>query len=138
MDESGSISTPDANRIALEIDRGLVSAEALLKASYWFSRDFVCEIRNRNDQIAEVVLRPRNPASVVDTASIQDSFITSAMDFALREKIDGKTSGVRDLLLAKAFSEAGVLEDEPQGVFGDAVEEAKPESLFKILGSPRF
>ena len=138
MDESGSISTPDANRIALEIDRGLVSAEALLKASYWFSRDFVCEIRNRNDQIVEVVLRPRNPASVVDTASIQDSFITSAMDFALREKIDGKTSGVRDLLLAKAFSEAGVLEDEPQGIFGDAVEEAKPESMFKILGTPRF
>jgi len=123
--------------MAVEIDRSIVSDEALLKTCYWFSREFVCEIRNRNDQIVEVVLRPRNPASVVDAASIQDSFITSAMDFALREKIDGKTSGVRDLLLAKAFSEAGVLEDEPQGIFGDAVEEANPESMFKILGTPR-
>jgi hypothetical protein len=59
------------------------------------------------------------------------------MDFALREKIEAKTSGIRDLLLAKAFSESGVLEDAPEGVFGDAVEEAKPDSMLKILGDAR-
>jgi His-Xaa-Ser system protein HxsD len=114
-----------------------VSDEALLKTCYWFSREFVCEIRNRNDQMADVLLTPRNAASVTDLASTKDAFMTSAMDFALREKIEARTSGIRDLLLAKAFSESGVLEDEPQGVFGDAVEEAKSESMFKILGNPR-
>lgn len=60
--------------------------------------------------------------------------MTSAMDFALREKIDAKTSGIRDLLLAEAFSESGVLEDKPEGLFGDAVEEtAKPNGMLKIL-----
>jgi hypothetical protein len=59
------------------------------------------------------------------------------MDFALREKIEAKTSSIRDLLLAKAFSESGVLEDQPVGVFGDAVEEMKPDSMFKILGGPQ-
>ncbi|MGC8563128.1 MAG: hypothetical protein ACP5NO_08075 [Thermoplasmata archaeon] len=58
------------------------------------------------------------------------------MDFALREKIEARTSGIRDLLLAKAFSESGVLEDQPLGVFGDAVEEAKPDGMFKILDNP--
>jgi sulfatase maturation enzyme AslB (radical SAM superfamily) len=59
------------------------------------------------------------------------------MDFALREKIEAKTSGIRDLLLAKAFSESGVLEDQPEGVFGDAVEEMKPDGMFKILSNPQ-
>jgi hypothetical protein len=53
----------------------------------------------------------------------------------LRERITAKTAGIRDLLLAKAFSEAGVLEDEPSGVFGDAIEEEKTDGLFKILGN---
>jgi hypothetical protein len=57
------------------------------------------------------------------------------MDFALREKVEAKTSGIRDLLLAKAFSESGVLEDRPEGVFGDKVEEAKPDGIFKILSN---
>jgi His-Xaa-Ser system protein HxsD len=137
MDQSGSITTPDAHCMAVEIDRSIVSNEALLKTCYWFSREFICEIRNRNDQIADVLLTPRDAASVADLASTKGVFMTSAMDFALRERIESKTSGIRDLLLAKAFSESGVLEDEPQGVFGDAVEEAKSESMFKILGNPR-
>jgi hypothetical protein len=59
------------------------------------------------------------------------------MDFALREKIEAKTSDIRDLLLAKAFSESGVLEDQPEGVFGDKVEESKPDGMFKILSNPQ-
>jgi hypothetical protein len=59
------------------------------------------------------------------------------LDFALRERVEAKTSGIRDLLLAKAFSESGVLEDEPEGVFGDTIEESNPDSMFKILGNPQ-
>ena len=128
---------PDVHCAVVEIDRAVVSTEALLKTCYWFSQDFVCEIRNRNEQIADVFLTSRNPSSAADLASAKDAFMTSAMDFALREKIDAKTSGIRDLLLAKAFSESGVLEDQPGGVFGDAIEEAKPDGMFTILGNPR-
>ena len=137
MEQSGSMTTPDVHCEVIEIDRAIVSADALLKTCYWFSRDFVCEMRNRNERMADVFLTPRNPATAADLASAKDAFITSAMDFALREKIDAKTSGIRDLLLAKAFSESGVLEDQPEGVFGDAVEEAKPDGMFTILGNPR-
>ena len=137
MDQSESICTPDAPRAVVEIDRSMVSAEALLKTCYWFTRDFVCEIRNRNEHVAEVFLTPRNPASASGLASAKDAFTTRAMDFALREKIEAKTSGIRDLLLAKAFSESGVLEDLPEGVFGDTVEEMKPGGMFKILSNPK-
>ena len=137
MDQSESTCTPDGPRAVVEINLSIVSSEALLKTCYWFSRDFVCEIRNRNEHVAEVFLTPRNPASASELASAKDAFTTSAMDFALREKIEAKTSGIRDLLLAKAFSESGVLEDLPEGVFGDTVEEMKPGGMFKILSNPK-
>ena len=137
MDQGECTGTPDAPHAVVEINLAIISAEALLKTCYWFSRDFVCEMRNRNERVAEVCLTPRNPDSGFDLASTKDAFQTSAMDFALREKIEAKTSGIRDLLLAKAFSESGVLEDQPEGVFGDTVEEMKPDSMFKILGSPQ-
>jgi His-Xaa-Ser system protein HxsD len=137
MDQSESPCTPDSSRAVIEIDQSIVSAEALLKTCYWFSRDFVCDIRSRNEHVAEVVLTPRNPASASGLASAKDAFTTRAMDFALREKIEAKTSGIRDLLLAKAFSESGVLEDQPEGVFGDTIEEMKPDGLFKILSNPQ-
>ncbi|MGO9325186.1 MAG: His-Xaa-Ser system protein HxsD [Terracidiphilus sp.] len=137
MVQSESNGTPATPSAVAEIDLAIVSTEALLKTCYWFERDFVCEIRNRSERIADVYLTPRGPASAADLASAKDAFMTSAIDFALREKIEAKTSGIRDLLLAKAFSESGVLEDQPVGVFGDAVEEAKPAGMFKILGGPR-
>jgi His-Xaa-Ser system protein HxsD len=135
MDQSECTSKPDALQAVVEINLSLISTEALLKTCYWFSRDYVCEIRNRSELAAEVILTPRSPASASDLALASDTFNTSAMDFALREKIDAKTSGLRDLLLAKAFSESGVLEDQPEGRFGDIVEETKPDGMFKILSN---
>ena len=135
MHESQNIGIPDAFHAVAEIDRGIVSVDALLKTCYWFSRDFVCEIRNRNENVADVFLTPRTPVSASELAAAKGAFITSALDFALREKIEGKTSGIRDLLLAKAFSESGVLEDQPSGVFGDMIEETKIDGMFKILGN---
>lgn len=137
MAQPGSTSGPQVLQVVVEINLGIVSTEALLKTCYWFSRDFVCEIRNKSESIADVMLTPRNAASASDEAAIREAFMTSAMDFALREKIEAKTSGIRDLLLAKAFSESGVLEDRPEGVFGDAIEETKPDGMFKILSNPQ-
>lgn len=123
--------------VSIEIDLAFVSAEAILKACHWFSRDYVCDLRKKGDATAEIVLAPRNPAAPFDPHTVRDAFMTSAVDFALREKIEAKTSGIRDLLLAKAFSESGVLEDNPEGVFGDAIEETKPDGMFKILSTPQ-
>lgn len=123
------------NEVSVEIDLAFVSAEAVLKACHWFSREYVCDLRKKGNATAEVVLAARNPATPFDPRAVRDAFTTSAIDFALREKIEAKTSGIRDILLAKAFSESGVLEDAPEGVFGDAIEEAKPDGMFKILSS---
>jgi His-Xaa-Ser system protein HxsD len=118
--------------VTVSIRRDQVSVDAILKACYWFSRDFACEVQEGNAEVSIVHLRPKKGAHV-QTEDVRARFLESAMDFALRERVAKDTSEVRDLLLAKAFSESGVLEDQPQGVFGDQIEEAKPDGMFRIL-----
>ena len=130
-------STPNANDVVVEIDLSVVSPEALLKTCYWFSRYHVCEVKNQSESVATVRLCPRSTTPDFNPNVLSDAFHTSALDFALREKIEASTSGIRDILLAKAFSESCVLEDEPEGVFGDKIEEAKPDGMFKILSNPQ-
>jgi His-Xaa-Ser system protein HxsD len=137
MEYPDSAATPDALHAVVEVNLALIGTDAILKACYWLSKDFTCEIRNKSGRLADVVLTPRNTASEENLLLAKNAFITSTMDFALREKIGAKTSDIRDLLLAKAFSESGVLEDQPEGVFGDKVEESKPDGMFKILSNPQ-
>jgi His-Xaa-Ser system protein HxsD len=118
----------------VHVSHHLVSVEALLKACYWFSRDFVCDVSHDSDTQSTVHLSPKLGCEM-PLSEARDHFMATAMDFSLRERVTAQTSGIRDLLLAKAFSESGVLEDQPEGVFGDAVEEAKPNGMFKILSN---
>ena len=120
--------------IVISLSPGLISGEALLKTCYWFSRDFTCEVVGQDGAAAKVLISPK-PGCRIPLDGVRDRFVEMAMDFALRERITAQTSEVRDLLLAKAFSESGVLEDAPEGVFGDAIEESKPDGLFRILAS---
>jgi His-Xaa-Ser system protein HxsD len=118
----------------LKISHDLVSIEALLKTCYWFSKDFVCDITQDGLNGSTIHLKPK-PTCSIDLGEAREQFMAQAMDFALRERVTAKTSDVRDLLLAKAFSESGVLEEQPLGVFGDALEETKPDGMFKILSN---
>jgi His-Xaa-Ser system protein HxsD len=118
----------------VEVNHALISVEALLKTCYWFSRDFVCDVTHDSPERSTVRLRPKS-SSELSASEAQELFMTHAMDFALRERVTAKTADVRDLLLAKAFSESGVLEEQPVGVFGDTFEESKPDGMFKILSN---
>src|SRR5437879_1783013 len=135
MEQFESVVKSGLPQTVIEINLTVISAEALLKTCHWFSRDFAFEIRTRSEHLADVLLTSRSTASASDLALAREAFNSSAMDFALREKIEAKTSGIRDLILAKEFSESGVLEDQPEGVFGDKVEEEKPDGMFKILSN---
>jgi His-Xaa-Ser system protein HxsD len=124
--------------ILVTVDTAIIGKGAVLKTCYWFSRDFDHEISTLSETRIEVRLSPKRSATPEATASAKSDFLAAATDFELRSQVEAKTSSVRELILAKAFAEAGVFEDEPQGVFSDAVEESKPEGLFKVLNSGLF
>ena len=118
-------------QLRVSLTSKLVSSDALLKTCYWHSRDYACDVTSdlENFSVALTALRdiPLNPEDIAR------NFTRQAMDFELRERVNARTADVRDILLAKAFAESGVLEDQPTGVFGDVIEEVKPDGLFKIL-----
>ncbi len=131
MGEEDERSVAAEQSIIVRFSHDVVSVESLLKTCYWFSRDFVCEVTEDGARHSIVSLRPK--ASGVSLEGARDDFMNQALDFSLRERVTTRTADIRDLLLAKAFSESGVLEDQPQGTFGDPVEETKPDGMFKIL-----
>ena len=120
--------------ISFRVSCSLVSMEALLKTCYWFSGAFVCDVSDDGNNESIVSLKPKAD-SQESPQDVRERFTTQAMDFAIRERVALKTADLRDLLLAKAFSESGVLEEPPQGVFGDPIEEEKPDGMFRILSN---
>jgi His-Xaa-Ser system protein HxsD len=124
---------PQEDSISVRIAGNLVSVEALVKTCYWFSRDFVCDVKS--DGGDHMILLTAKVEALGSLDAVRERFISTAMDFSLRECVSAKTAGVRDLLLAKAFSESGVLEEEPQGIFGDFLEESRSDGMFKILSN---
>lgn len=132
------------SELTLNVDARIFSREAVLRALYWFSKDMYSEVSLSNDQ-AHLVVRLRLKQSVptlenpkpLNLHSLVAEFQTALVDSELRVQIQKETTGVRELILAKAFSEAGVLEDAPPQTYEDPVLASRPKetnsSLLKIL-----
>lgn len=117
--------------LILRIDESLYRREALLRACYWFTDRCYIFIVRPTDGILEVHLRLKHskpslehptPERLEDVAG---AFANALLDHQLRQEIENETGKLRELLVAKAFAEGGLLEDEPIGDVGDPVDHAK-------------
>lgn len=128
-----TVTNEGTGAIDVELDGTFFSADSILKTCYWFSRHFTFELKQADGKTV-VRLQPKDKNVPTDAAP--GEFVAMAADFSLRERIEARTANIREILLAKAFAESGVLEDSPAGIFVDQVEEEKQDSLFKILSHP--
>ena len=118
------------------------SRDAALRTAYWFSKDLYVEFPPSADESTfTVILRAKNLVPTLDDpkprslATLVAEFQNSLVDSELRVRVQKETSAVRELLLAKAFAEAGVLEEGPPGSFHDpvlAAEKATTPNLVTI------
>ncbi len=121
------------------LDPRIYSREAILRTSYWFTD--VANIHfpeSPNDRLAvRISLKHSVPTlgnpKPLTINELVSEFCNSLLDFELRRQVEVETAPVRQLILAKAFSESGVLEDEPPGTIADPVETTKPTSLIQIM-----
>ena len=119
------------------------SKEALLKAAYWLSNRAVIHVPESDDGKFVVLIKAKQTTPTLDSPKqpnieeLVDEFCNSIMDFELRHKVEIETAQVRQIILAKAFSESGVLEDEPPGSILDPVEQSNPGTLIKIANGPQ-
>ena len=121
------------------LDPRIYSREAILKACYWFTNVAYVQIPESPDGRIAVQVRLKQTTPTLEEpqlARIEDfigEFCNSLLDFQLRQQVETETGSLRQLILAKAFSESGVLEDEPPGTIADPVEKRKPTSLVQIM-----
>ena len=125
--------------VTIYLDPRIYSREAILKASYWFTKIAYIRIPESADTrlAIQIELKQTAPSlAIPNPTSIQQftkEFCNSLLDFELRRHVEIETAAVRQLIVAKAFSESGVLEDEPPGTIADPVEMRKPTSLLQII-----
>lgn len=121
------------------LDPRIYSKEAVLKASYWSTGIAYVRLPESADNrlVIQIELKQRipsvaNPKPITIQEFVKE-FCNSLLDFQLRREVEIETGQVRQLIVAKAFSESGVLEDEPPGTIADPVEIRKPTLLVQII-----
>jgi His-Xaa-Ser system protein HxsD len=122
----------------ISLDPRIYSKDAILKACYWYTGIAYIHMPESPDEklLIRVELKQRTPNLEAPKPLTIDEFLpefyNSLLDFELRRQVEAETASIRQLILAKAFSESGVLEDDPVGVASDPVEESKPNSFVQI------
>ena len=111
---------------SISLDKKVYSKPAVLRACYWFAKDLYCLVDEKDEfLVVTVTLRVSSPT--LDQPKVRKidewmpEIFDSLLDSQLRVEIQAETAGVRELIIAKAFAESGVLEDPPPGTFTDPV-----------------
>jgi His-Xaa-Ser system protein HxsD len=127
----------------ISIDKKVYSKRAVLRAGYWFSKDLYFDV-NETEGFLRVAVRLRALVPTLSQPKVKkiDEWLPeiyeALLDSQLRVEIQSETAGVRELIVAKAFAESGILEDPPPGTFEDPVRSASeaPRDLIKITSTP--
>lgn len=122
----------------------IFSREAILKASYWHTDTAYIQISPSSSDdrfVVNISLKQHLPSlaepSPIKMSELIGEYCNSLLDFELRRHVEIETAAVRELIVAKAFSESGILEDDPPGEVADPVEINKPSSLLQIISEPQ-
>jgi His-Xaa-Ser system protein HxsD len=134
----GFSAEPDSEDSAtIRLDARLYSKEAILRTSHWFTDVAYVYFPESSDGrfVIRVKLKPtdREPPRIGD---VLGEFCNSLLEYELRRQVEAETAQVRQLILAKEFTESGILEDEPPGTFSDPVGISTPNSLVQISRNP--
>lgn len=110
------------SEITAFVDASLYSKEVIYKCLYWYGDKFTTNISYADQSTYVVTLKTLATASIDnnDLLVYLQKFERDLIDFELRDLINKETGNVRDLLIAKAFSN-GEFEEQPVGEVSDPV-----------------
>lgn len=127
MPSSCVFSPDDFGVVRIQLDETIYGRDAVLRTCYWFTDRAYLFVSRPHIGTLEVQLKAKaqvpslaNPTPVV-VEHLAGDFLNQLLDNQLRQDIEEKTGRIRELLVAKAFAEAGVLEDSPPGDMNDPV-----------------
>jgi His-Xaa-Ser system protein HxsD len=114
----------DDSTIKILIDENLYDLVVVEKTFYWYLKEYVVTINLRPDKKIEIYLEKLDTLlSNSDIKNLTKRIKRDLLDFSLRNKILQETKNVRDLLIAKAFSNSDQFDEMPPGTLRDTVDE---------------
>jgi His-Xaa-Ser system protein HxsD len=107
--------------IIVFLDSSIFTKDAVLKCLYWYGDKFHTDVAVEGHQF-KITIKPHSVASVPD-GELNLYLIRlerDLIDFNLRDIVTKETINVRELLIAKAFSN-GEFDEQPKGELSDPV-----------------
>lgn len=116
---------PDGSHV-VEFDRNVYRLSAVKKAAYKYGGLFHIVI-DETEKATVVSLNPT--AACQDSEDAAGQFCNEVLDQELREEIATETKGIRDLLLAHAFSKTSLIDSEMETAdYGSVLDSPTPET----------
>lgn len=109
------MSNESAREVTIQFDEKVCRLTAIKKAAYRFGGRCFVRIELRDGGRADVTLTPKRPE--MELPVIAGEFRNEVLDQELRELVAEETLGVRNLLLAQAFSATSLVDAD--GETGD-------------------
>lgn len=111
------------NIVSIYLNQNFYSVDAIFKCIYWYGDKYNVMLDTNSDLPNKIQVKFHSkdnskPIKDVDIEKIINDFINKINDFQLRDIITKETKNIRDLLVAKAFSN-GEFDEEPPGEFAD-------------------
>ena len=97
----------------VRLAEAVYSVAAVKKAAYRYSGHLHILVEQPAPGSIIVRLRPKNPGG--DSAMLACDFLNELLDQDLRERIAAETSGIRDLIIAQAFSQVSLFHPDLDG-----------------------
>ncbi|OQP57107.1 hypothetical protein A3860_11115 [Niastella vici] len=107
--------------IIASVDGSLYSSQTVFKCTYWFGDKFHVNVQQESGDYV-ITLRPMPNANISEgeLPYYLQKLERDLVDFHLRDIVNNETGSIRELLVAKAFSN-GEYDEAPPGEISDPV-----------------
>lgn len=106
--------TIDGSRAIVRIDSAVYSADVVFRSLYWLTDRAYAHVSQTSDSFFEVSIEPKDGLGGAPR-TLAGEFLNALIDYSIRASIQRETAQLRDMIVAKAFAEPGLLEDTPPG-----------------------
>jgi His-Xaa-Ser system protein HxsD len=112
----------EGNEIIVFADATLYSKDSIFKCLYWYGHKYHTTVSFADSNTYRISLKPMsdNPLSQQQLEILLQKLERDLIDFNLRDIVTKETKNIRDLLIAKAFSN-GEFDELPPGDISDPV-----------------
>lgn len=101
------------NNINIELDYNVYTRDGIMKCLYWYSSDNNVNIELINNKYI-IQITPYNKMNINSLFELEKNLKQELLDYNLRDIVKKETTTIRELIIAKAFSN-GEFDEEPKG-----------------------